>query len=185
MQLPDHIKFTQSIKGDIHYNLSDSCGQSHSLASLGDIIGLDSSKLLAESLGYATLRGAIELRQQIVNYHCQLNDHVSNLDVNNVLTFAGAQEALNAAYRVILEPGDEVVVMTPCYPSLFHMAKQLGCHVKKLNIEPNKALTYEHFANIISDKTKLVVINSPHNPTGMVIDSSLSERLLTLIQQHH
>lgn len=184
MQLPDHIKFTQSIKGHIKYNLSDSCGQRHTLASLSETIGLDVSKLMSEPLGYASLRGDTELRQQIIKFHLGLNHHSSLLDVDNVLTFSGAQEALSAAYRAILKPGDEVVVMTPCYPSLFHMAKQLGCKVKKLHVKPNQTLSYEQFERVISDKTKLVVLNSPHNPTGAIIDSALSDRLLSLIQQY-
>lgn len=184
MQLPNHIKFSQSLKSDIQYTLSDSCGPIHSLASLSEIIAFDVAKLTSEQLGYASLRGDTELRHLITQFHQKLNCHRSKLGVDHVLTFSGAQEALAAAYRAILKPGDEVVVMTPCYPSLFHMAKQLGCKVKKIPVTPNKELTYACFERCISEQTKLVVINSPHNPTGAIIDSTLAERLFHLCLQN-
>jgi len=130
------------------------------------------------ALNYGSLSGSSSLRQAIVTFHQELNKQDNNcsddcwggveLNEKNVLTFCGAQEALAAAYEALLLLGDEVIVITPCYPSLVNMTKQRGCIVKevKLLVEHRWKLTIECFLSLVNNKTKLIVLNSPHNPTG-------------------
>jgi len=181
--LPAHINFSQNLKGDIKYNLSDSTAQT---ITLEELCALDKTGLFGLSLSYGSLTGSDSLKRKIIKFHQNLNQSTSpTLNENNVLTFCGAQEALAAIYQAILAPDDEVIVITPCYPSLVTMAQQRGCILKtvELSSEDNWQLSIEQLQQVISDKTKLIIVNSPHNPTGSIIDTKLAEQILALAQQ--
>ncbi|MDT0603047.1 pyridoxal phosphate-dependent aminotransferase [Thalassotalea castellviae] len=185
-ELPAHLQFTQSLTCPIHGSLSDSTAHSLTLGQLVEMSGQGLEKINALKLGYASLKGRVSLRTAIVNFHHQLNHHQSQLNEDNVLTFCGAQEALSAIYQSLLQPGDEVIVVTPNYPSLTQMAEKLGCKVKTIELSSLQKwqFTIEDIKTQISAKTQLIVLNSPHNPTGSIIDSSLAEQLLTLAKAY-
>lgn len=184
--LPAHIAFSQSLSADIRYNLSDSTAQSMTLKAL---CSMGAEDVDATVLSYGALLGSPSLRQAIVSFHRRLNnlthDNNSELDETNVVTFCGAQEALAAIYQTVLQPGDEVVVITPCYPSLVSMAKQQGCVVKevKLTQAQGYTLSIASFIPLVNKKTKLIVVNSPHNPSGRVVDSHFAGEILSLAKK--
>ncbi len=190
--LPKHLDFVQNIAMSVNptpiqYSLSNSCGQALSLNELAALIGEDFSSLYQVALGYAPLRGSELLREKIVQFHQQLNHHQSQLTAENVLTFCGAQEALAALYQLLLKPGDEVVVVTPNYPSLTQMAEQAGCKVQAITLSADNqwCLSYRDFEQRVNENTKLIVINSPHNPSGTVIDSKLADKILALAERYN
>ncbi len=184
--LPTHLKFVQDLACPITASLSNSCGQAMTLAELAQLGQQNLSDLGQVQLSYASLTGSEALRQEIANFHQALNHHQTILSAENVLCFCGAQEALAALYQLVLKPNDEVVVVTPNYPSLTDMAVTLGCKVKEVCMSEHNQwqLTIDDFAAQVSDKTKLIVINSPHNPTGHAIDSTLAEQILQLAMQY-
>ena len=182
-RLPAHIAFIQGLSGEIKYNLSDSTAQTMTLQKL---CALDNAGLFDLPLSYGSLTGSDSLRRKIVSFHQKLNQTTSpKLNENNVLTFCGAQEALAAIYQAVLAPNDEVVVITPSYPSLVTMAQQQGCTVKEIEVseEHSWQLSIEQFQQAINEKTKLIVVNSPHNPSGSIIDTLLAEQILALAQE--
>lgn len=156
-----------------------------SLKQLAHLVNSDLVSLMEQPLHYASIQGAASLRRQIIAFHHALNQHQIELNIDNVLTFAGAQEALSCIYHSTLHAGDEVVLMTPCYPSLQIMAENLGCKVRSIKVTAcmSQLDLYAQFKAAINQHTKLVVLNSPHNPTGLVIDSSLAEQLMVLVKQ--
>ncbi|WP_206483463.1 aminotransferase class I/II-fold pyridoxal phosphate-dependent enzyme [Thalassotalea sp. G2M2-11] len=184
--LPAHLDFVSKLPCQISDNLSNSCAQSLTLTELCQLSGQGVEQFDDTPLSYAPLLGAESLRQQLVYFHQALNHHQTRLTADNVLTFCGAQEAIAAVYQSVLRPGDEVVVVSPSYPSLITMAKQLGCQVKliELSNDNNWQLTINDFTQVVNKQTRLIVVNSPHNPTGQVIDSPLADEILQLAQQY-
>jgi aspartate/methionine/tyrosine aminotransferase len=185
-ELPAHIQFTQSLACPIEGSLSDSTAQSLTLGQLCLLSNVSPDKLTHVELSYASLKGCAELRKYIAQFHQNLNHHHTKLDENNVLTFCGAQEALASIYQCILVPSDEIIVVTPNYPSLTNMAENLGCIIKTINLSADNKwqLNIDDFKTRITNKTKLIVLNSPHNPTGSVIDSDLAEEILSLAKEY-
>ncbi|MDO6444576.1 pyridoxal phosphate-dependent aminotransferase [Colwellia sp. 1_MG-2023] len=185
-ELPAHIQFTQSLSCPIEGSLSDSTAHSLTLEQLVQMSANGFDKLNALELTYAPLKGSAPLRTAIVNFHHQLNHHQCPLNEDNVLTFCGAQEALSAIYQCLLQPDDEIIVVTPNYPSLSNMAEKSGCIVKPIELSAlkNWQFNIEDVKARISKKTKLIVINSPHNPTGSIIDSDLAEQILLLAKAY-
>jgi aspartate/methionine/tyrosine aminotransferase len=201
-QLPAHIAFGQRLaqnpKVNIEFNLSDSCAQSlsvHALCKLAD--STVESVLGKQELSYAPLWGGKVLRQLIADFHQSANNHITQLTAEDVLTFCGAQEALSAIYQCAFSTStpfigselaeSEIVVMTPCYPSLVSMAKQMGIKVNCLALDPNQTwqVTFKQLSCLVNEKTRLIVINSPHNPTGSVITSELADEILTLAKKYN
>lgn len=191
--LPKHIAFSQSLAGYIKYNLSDSTAQALTLDQLCqlDVGSLEGDKQQAGKIGetmlqYSPLQGDILLRQEIVDFHQDLNFHTRKITADSAITFCGAQEALSAIYQSILNAGDEIVVMTPSYPSLVNMAKSMGVIVREIPLcaDNNWQVIVDNFERAVSVKTKLIVVNSPHNPTGSIIDTELAEKILQLAQQY-
>ena len=188
MKLPPHIAYSQGLRSHIQYNLSNSCAQSMTLAELMKLSDQDSTGL---SLEYAEVQGDAMLRREIAHFHRRLN-HTPNsemrfdFDEYNVLTFCGAQEALAAVYQSVLLPGDEVVVFTPCYPSLISMAESMGVTVKAIALDEHNFwhIDVEELEAAINEKTKIVVINSPHNPTGSVVETGLAKKILALVEKY-
>src|SRR6476619_6007506 len=86
-----------------------------------------------------------------------------------VLVTAGATEAIAAAVLALCEPGDEVIAFEPTYDSYRAVAAMAGATLRSITLEP-PALTVDidAFAGAINARTRLVLLNSPHNPTGKV-----------------
>jgi len=200
MQLPAHIAFGQRLaqnpKVNIDFNLSDSCAQSLSVNALCELANNTVENVLGmQELSYAPLWGGNTLRQLIADFHQKANNHEAQLAIEDVLTFCGAQEALSAIYQSVFSTNtsftrndlaeSEIVVITPCYPSLVTMAEQLGIKVNCLLLDPQQAwqVTFEELSSLVNDKTRLIVVNSPHNPSGAIIISELADEILALAKQ--
>ncbi|WP_448546618.1 aminotransferase class I/II-fold pyridoxal phosphate-dependent enzyme [Thalassotalea fusca] len=182
LELPAHIAFTRQLP-EVVTNLSNSCAQSMTVA---ELLALTNATFDDCNLTYTSVAGSLALREAILAYQQTLNEKVHSLTAQHVVTFCGAQEALAAIYKTVLSPGDEVIVMTPCYPSLVTMVAQRGCRVVEIKLAEHEQwqFTLSDVAAAISDKTKLIVLNAPHNPTGSVISRSLRQALLQLAQKH-
>jgi aspartate/methionine/tyrosine aminotransferase len=148
------------------YNLTGSDAESHTV---GEILALGSDQDRASfsdlGLGYTETFGAPRLRQAIAaTYDSAAISH------ENVLTFAGAQEALYAINRVLLDPGDHAIIVTPNYQSAETMPASI-CATSGVPLDPeqNWRLDPDQLIAAIRPNTKLVSINFPNNSTGAVI----------------
>ena len=182
-QLPAHIAYTQSLSKPIAYNLSHSCAQALSVKQLCQLADKTVNELVLE---YSAVRGGHELREAIVDYTRRYSSNVVDINNEHVVTFCGAQEALSAIYQTILSPGDEVIVCTPCYPSLVSMARNMSCKVVEIALSADNhwQLSIETLKAKVSANTKLIVLNSPQNPTGSVVDTHLAHQVLTIARQY-
>ncbi len=98
---------------------------------------------------------------------------------------AGATEALFAAIHAVVRAGDEVVLLDPSYDSYAPAAVLAGARVLRVPLRlPDFRIDYERLAAAITPRTKLLVVNTPHNPTGSVLDAADWERIADLLAPH-
>ena len=115
---------------------------------------------------YASVRGRLNLRQAIAD-RMESCYHVSYNPDTDIVVTQGATEAIFAAMLGLIELGDEVVMFEPCYTT-YLPAIRLAGGIPKLYtfLPPDWVLDEEKLASLFSPKTKMVFINTPHNPTG-------------------
>lgn len=134
--------------------------------SVGELLALEdgaADAFLNLRLGYTEAEGAPDLRAAIAGLY-------DSIQPTQVLVHSGAEEAIFNFMNAVLSPGDHVVVQWPCYQSLFQVAAAVGCETSKWEMREASGwgLDLNELADLIRPQTRLVVINRPHNPTGMV-----------------
>jgi aspartate/methionine/tyrosine aminotransferase len=114
-------------------------------------------------LGYTESTGHPLLRREIAGLY-------ERIEPDEVLVFAGAEEAIFCLVKVLLEPGDHAIVTWPGYQSLYEVARAGGADVTlhELREADGWALDVERLRAALRPGTRLVVVNAPHNPTGML-----------------
>ena len=101
-------------------------------------------------------------------------------DASLAMATHGSSEANFLVDHALLRPGDEVVVLDPCYPQLFAIAGALGCTLKHwpLRWENGFVPDVEEGARLIGPRTRMVVVNFPHNPTGATLTAGQQDALI-------
>ena len=149
------------------YNLCASDTESQSFKSLFELAN-DSDKNLLEEItfGYTKTYGSDELRETIASTY-------KTSTINDILTFAGAEEGIFVAMKSILSAKDHAIVITPNYQSAQTIPESI-CDVTPVNLdaENNWDLDLTKIKNSVQSNTKLISINFPHNPTGKVISKN-------------
>jgi len=98
-----------------------------------------------------------------------------------VLVTAGATEAIAAAVLSLCDPGDEIVAFEPTYDSYRAVAAMAGARLRPVTlVPPDHVADVDAMAALVSDRTRLVLLNSPHNPTGKVFTTDELSALATL-----
>ena len=119
---------------------------------------------------YTANAGLMELRQEINNYMTR-RFKVSYDPTSEVIVTVGGSEAIDIAFRSIIEPGDEVIVPTPsfvCYAPLAKMAGGVPV-ILETRVEDKFKINPEALKAAITPKTKLLVLPYPNNPTGAIM----------------
>lgn len=128
-------------------------------------------------LGYTEASGHPSLREEIAK------TFYSPIHFSCVRTFAGAEEAIYAFFRATISQGDEVVVFTPAYQSLLSIPKACGANVIALDLEQQGGVWRFPLAKlkeVMSNKTRLLVLNTPHNPTGAMLTPAEQEEVISI-----
>jgi aspartate/methionine/tyrosine aminotransferase len=131
-------------------------------------------------LGYTEAAGGVQLRQEIAGLYQGIN-------ADQILVHSGAQEAIFNFMNAVLEPGDHVIVESPCYQSLHEVARSVGCEVSPWRLSPQQGkwgLDFDELTAALKKNTRLIVINSPHNPTGYVLSRQEMENIVTLCREN-
>jgi aspartate/methionine/tyrosine aminotransferase len=103
------------------------------------------------------------------------------------IVIAAPEEAIFIAMQTLLERGDEVIAVSPAYQSLHEIAASLGCSLRRWRFELNGdrwQLDVEDLERAITRKTRLVVVNFPHNPTGFLPSRVEWDRIVELVRAH-
>lgn len=120
-------------------------------------------------LGYSEARGTLALRQALAGTY----EHV---DAEGILVTTGAIEANFLLFNLLLNPGDHAVIVAPAYQQLLSVPRAIGCDVSEWRLTPESGFRFDldELRRLVRPETRLIVINSPHNPTG----ASLSDEQL-------
>jgi methionine aminotransferase len=125
---------------------------------------------------YAPMGGVQKLRKQISKKIEKLYGRLYDVE-NEITVTAGATQAIYTAITTVVQPGDEVIIVEPAYDSYMPGVKASGGIPIYVKLNPNDySYNWDAIRNSISDKTKLIIINSPHNPTGsLFIDDDIKQ----------
>ncbi len=128
-------------------------------------------------LGYTESLGAPSLRQEISRMY-------RDILPEQVLVHSGAEEAIFLCMQAALQPGDHVVVHWPCYQSLYEIARAVGCEISlwEARAENHWKLDLDELKRSLRSNTRLVTINTPHNPTGYLMSRADFQALNDMLQ---
>jgi aspartate/methionine/tyrosine aminotransferase len=130
------------------------------------------------TLGYTESTGHPLLRREIAALY-------DGIDPDEVLVFAGAEEAIFCLANVLLGPDGHAIVTWPGYQSLYEVARATGAAVTlhELREDAGWAIDLEALRGQLTPATRLIVINAPHNPTGMQPDRATFDGLVALAEE--
>jgi len=133
---------------------------------------------------YTSNLGLLELRQAISDY-IEAKHGVGYDPTNEVLVTTGVSEALDLAIRTLVSPGDEVIVIEPCYVSYKACVLLAGGTpvIVDTHVDNGFRVTAEDIASRLSDRTKAIVLSYPNNPTGAVMDCATLQRIAELAKE--
>ena len=120
---------------------------------------------------YTSNSGLVELRQEICNYYRRRFNVSYDTKTETIITVGGS-EAIDIALRAMLDPGDEVIIPQPCYVSYEPCTILAGGKpvIIELKNENDFRLTAAELTEALSDKTKVLILPFPNNPTGAIMD---------------
>jgi methionine transaminase len=118
---------------------------------------------------YAPMPGVPALREEIKKLvkHCYGVDYDTNTEIT---VTSGATQAIYNVIAAMIKPGDEVIVIEPSYDSYAPAIRLQGGIPKFIELNPDFSMNWEQIRLAVNSHTKLLIINSPHNPTGSVIN---------------
>ncbi len=133
---------------------------------------------------YPPGRGIPELRSAIAEHQRLWYDLVYNPDTE-VLVTAGATEAITAAILALCERGDEVIALEPTYDSYAASVALAGARLVPIRLDfPDYRVDLDRLRAAVTPRTRLILINSPHNPTGRVLDRQELAGIADLAVRH-
>ena len=127
----------------------------------------------AHNLGLPELREAISAEM--------VKRHSVDIGSHRIAVTSGGVNALMLAMQALVDAGDEVLVITPVWPNLTAQPQILGAQLRTLSLEPNEGrweLPLEKLLNSITANTRLLVLNSPNNPTGWTLNRQEQQAIL-------
>ena len=133
---------------------------------------------------YTSNAGTLELRKEISNYMNRRFDlHYD--PVKEVVVTVGGSEAIDVAMRTLLQPGDEVIIPTPCFVCYEPLCKMTGAIpvIVETRNEDKFKLTPELLESAITEKTKMLVLAYPNNPTGAIMDEGDLEKIAKILRE--
>jgi N-succinyldiaminopimelate aminotransferase len=134
-----------------------------------DVIAAAAAALTGETSQYPPMRGLPELRDAVAAHYGRHHD--LDLAGDQVIVTSGATEAIAASLMALIAPGDEVVLFQPLYDAYLPLVLQAGGVPRLVRLAPpDWRITEEALAAAFTPRTRLVLINNPHNPTGRVFD---------------
>lgn len=142
-----------------------------------ELVELIHQQMLAGKNQYAPMPGVIELRESLANkieklYNLELNP------ANEITITAGATQALFTAITAFVGIGDEAIIFEPAYDSYAPAVKLNGGIPKYISLaSPDFKIDWNQVKDLISDQTKMIIINTPNNPGGFVFEESDMKKL--------
>ena len=133
---------------------------------------------------YTSNNGIMEMRQEIANY--QKRRFGLEYDAaSEIIVTVGGSEAIDLALRALIEPGDEVIIPQPCFVCYEPLARLAGAVPVTVDLSADNGfkLTAEQLKGAITEKTKMLILAFPNNPTGSVLRKDDLEELATVLRE--
>lgn len=161
---------------DAEIDLGSSGVQPFSLADIRRLLGITIGELDGVHLCDSRTCGGTALRKAIAR-------RWGNGDPETVMVTHGSSEAICLVMHALLQPGDEVVVFEPGYQQLHATAEALGCRILPWVLHAHDGFRPDirGLHRLLNSKTRLVVLNVPHNPTGFTLTSSQEDEIAELV----
>jgi len=172
-------RFIGAYEHDVELNLAETCVNPFTLGEFLKLVGKENffEELKETQLTYGFVDGFPNLREGIAKLY-------KNKKPENILTAGGAIGANFLVFYTLVEPGDTVISIFPAYQQLYSVAKSFGANAKllKLREENNWLPDINELSELIDNKTKLIVLINPHNPTGSLINEKLLKEICTIAE---
>ena len=133
---------------------------------------------------YTAIAGIPKLREAIAEKLMEENGIEANPE-SEILVTCGGYHAVFAAFNILLDPGDEIILTDPAWSAYFSVAKFVGAKIvycplhEDLGFKPDVG----ELESKITDRTKLIVLNTPQNPTGAVLDRKVLDKVADIIRR--
>jgi aspartate/methionine/tyrosine aminotransferase len=162
------------------YLLGSSDPESMTLADLLSLEPGSQEELQKLWLGYTEYHGHPALRTAISRLY-------QKASADDVLVFTGAEEPIFAFMNVALEAGDHLIVQSPCYQSHLEIARSIGVEVSlwQCRFESGWAPDLDELRRLIRPNTKVILVNSPHNPTGFHFEQSSWQEIVQIARERN
>jgi aspartate/methionine/tyrosine aminotransferase len=157
------------------YLLASSDAESRTIRDVLDLEPGSHDKFLQQWCGYTEAPGAPELREVIAGMY-------TGIAPDQALVLSCAEEGILVLYHALVGPEDHVIVETPCYESGLQLARSTGATVSEWYRRPEDAWAHDLGAleKLIQPNTKVIYVNTPHNPTGLLMPRKTFETVLQL-----
>ena len=134
-------------------------------------------RLLQLPLGYSEARGTLALRSALAGTY-------ESVSPDQILVTTGAIEANFLLFNELLDAGDHVIAPYPAYQQLYTVPRAIGCDVSLWKVGPETNYRYDVDAleRLITPKTRLIIVNTPHNPTGAMLSPADAARVYALAE---
>ncbi len=181
-QFPSTIKSKLPQVGTTIFTLMSALATEHKAVNLGqgfpdfmcnpDLLAYVEEAMHKGLNQYAPMPGVIGLREQIAKKAEKLYGAIFNPDTEITIT-AGGTEAIYSAITAVVHDGDEVIIFEPaydCYAPAVELSGGIPVYVQLQ--APDYAIPWETVKKLVNPKTRMIMINTPHNPTGSVLSAS-------------
>lgn len=160
------------------YNIAETCVDSltlEELISLSDEPESFLRSLLDRKLTYGHIEGSPEFRSQIASLY-------KTMKPENILVTNGAIGANFLLLFTLVKPGDEVISVHPTYQQIYEVPQSFGADVKLLHLRPENQFLpdVDELRSLVTEKTKLICINNPNNPSGSLMGKEMLEEIVEI-----
>lgn len=162
---------------DCEIDLGSSGVYAYDFGEVARLAGIQPDDLHKVVLDDSLTVGSLPLRQALA-------DRYGNGDAESVMTANGSNEMLFHLLSTLLEAGDEVIALEPIYHALDAVAISKPCHIKRWNMPESEdfRVSLDELKRLVTEKTKLIAVNFPHNPTGVSITAEQQKQLIDIAE---
>jgi aspartate/methionine/tyrosine aminotransferase len=148
-----------------------------------EILAAAARAVVEGSNQYPPSRGLVPLRQAVAAHY---NRHYGQgLAAEQICVTSGATEALGAAILATVRPGDEVIILTPAYDSYAPMIRRSGGTPAEVALKPPEwRIEREAIERAVTPRTRAILFNNPHNPTGRLFGTDEMEVVASIARKH-
>jgi capreomycidine synthase len=173
---PAHLEYwLRDYYFEAELDLSCSGVENFSFRELRELVGFTADDLDRVTFRDSRTTGDPDLRRAIAG-------RWGDGDAERVMATNGSSEAIYLIMRALLKPGDEVVVLDPAYQPLFSIAESIGCRLKRwrLRFENGFRPDLDEAKNLVGQRTRMIIVNFPHNPTGTSLTEGEQDELINV-----